>query len=322
MIHFSQNKDGIYMKLLAIDVGGTFTKYAIITDSGCILKKYRKQTVIEPLEDLICFLESIYKEIAQSDKIEGIALSMPGFIDSEAGLMYTGGSLMCINNLNIVQILENRCHVPVTVGNDAKCAARAELWQGALKDYSNAVVFLCGTAIGGALIHKGQIINGIHNMAGEFSYIITQADKEYGIENVMGNNTGMKNLLMFVSEETGLDVNSLNGERVFVMANQGNQKVINGIRRYVRNIAIQITNCQVMFDPEIVAIGGGISVQPLLIEMIREELLKLNKVFPQKLPIPKITVCQFFNDANLIGAVHLHLDMKKHKKNKEENYVS
>ena len=65
-----------------------------------------------------------------------------------------------------------------------------------------------------------------------------------------------------------------------------------------------------MTDPEKIAIGGGISAQPLLIDMIREELVKLNQVYPHKVPIPEVTVCKFFNDSNLIGALYVHLQQK------------
>ena len=46
----------------------------------------------------------------------------------------------------------------------------------------------------------------------------------------------------------------------------------------------------------------------MLIRMIREELEKLNHVYPYPVPMPDITTCRFFNDSNLIGALYQHLD--------------
>lgn len=80
--------------------------------------------------------------------------------------MYTGGSLFCISNVNIVEILEQRVGIPVTVENDAKCAALAEIWQGSLKECQNAVVVVCGTAVGGAVICNREIVSGKNFMAG------------------------------------------------------------------------------------------------------------------------------------------------------------
>lgn len=296
---------------LAIDVGGTFTKYAIITDMCQILEKGKSPTVTEPLEGFIESLVLIYENY--KERVDGIALSMAGIIDSETGFMYTGGNLTCITNLNIVEVLENRLGVPVTVENDAKCAALAEVWQGALMDCQDAIVVVCGTGVGGAIIHNRKVLRGAHYMTGEFSYIMTDALPEYSLDNSLAGNTGIRNLLQFVSDYTEIPVEELDGEKVFSMANCGDEKALAGIRKYVRQIAIQINNYQFIIDPEKIVIGGGISVQPLFSQMIKEELKKINAVYPWDLPIADVAVCKFFNDANLIGAVYVHMKSKERK---------
>lgn len=299
------------MNYLAIDVGGTFTKYAVITEECQIVEKDKSPTVTEPLSEFITSLVNIYKKY--EGQVDGIALSMAGIIDSETGFMYTGGNLTCITNLNIVEILEARCNIPVTVENDAKCAALAEVWRGALADCKDAVVVVCGTGVGGAVIHDRKVMKGIHNMTGEFSYIMTEAEPEYSLDHSLAGNTGIKCLLEFVSKYTGIPARELDGEKVFTMANCGDEKAIAGIREYVKHLAIQINNYQFILDPEKIVIGGGISVQPLLLQMIKEELKKINAVYPWDLPIADVVVCKFFNDANLIGAVYVHIKSKERK---------
>lgn len=299
------------MKYLAIDVGGTFTKYAVMDEECRILYKGRRSTVLEPLEAFLDSLTVLYEETRQEYDLAGIALSMPGMIDSRQGYMYTGGNIRCISHINIVRIMENRCKVPVTVENDAKCAALAELWRGALKGCKNAVVIVCGTGVGGAVICDGNVLRGSHYMAGEFSYIQTESNSDYQLEDSLAENAGIRALLGYVSEETGIPAEKLNGIKVFAMANANEERVLAGLRRYVKHIAVQIHNYQYILDPERFAIGGGISEQPLFIEMIREELKKLNEIFPWSLPIPEVTACRFFNDANLIGALYVHLKSKE-----------
>lgn len=301
------------MNYLAIDVGGTFTKYAVISEDCQIIEKDKSPTVTEPLKDFIESLVLIYKKYR--DKVDGIALSMAGIIDSETGFMYTGGNLTCITNLNIVEVLEKRCGVHVTVENDAKCAALAEVWKGALMDCSDAVVVVCGTGIGGAVIHDRKVLKGIHNMTGEFSYVMTEAQPEYSLDHSLAGNTGIKSLLQSVSGHTGIPAEELDGEKVFSMANCGDERAIAGIREYVRRLAIQINNYQFILDPEKIVIGGGISVQPLFLQMIKEELKKINAVYPWDLPVADVSVCRFFNDANLIGAVYVHIKSKEQKIN-------
>ena len=96
------------MNYLAIDVGGTFIKYAVITENCSILEKDKTPTKQDSLEIFIQSLTDICDRIKGQYEIEGIALSMPGIIDSKKGFMYTGGSLFCISNVNIVEILEKK----------------------------------------------------------------------------------------------------------------------------------------------------------------------------------------------------------------------
>ena len=131
--------------------------------------------------------------------------------------------------------------------------------------------------------------------------------------NCLAETAGAASLLRSVSEETGIPVEELSGENAFSLANQGDPSALAGIRKHSKKLAIQIHNYQYMFDPEKIAIGGGISEQPLLLQLIREELAKINGMFPWTLPIPEVTTCQFFNDANLIGAVYVHIKAREKK---------
>lgn len=306
------------MNYLAIDVGGTFIKYAIVTENCDIIFKDKCPTKPDVLEEFVDSLVGIYDRLKTEYVIEGIGLSMPGLIDSQNGFMYTGGNITCINNLNIVEIVSGRCGVPVTVENDAKCAALAELWNGALKDYRNAVVVVCGTGVGGAVIQNREVLSGSHFVAGEFSYMLTDYDSRYRKEFCMAENTGIRSLMEYVSDETGIPAAELDGVKVFSMANQGDEKALAGLRRYVRHIAVHIHNCRCMFDPECFAIGGGISVQPLFLQMIREELQKINDILPWKVSPPHVVVCKFFNDANLLGAVYVYLRSEQKRQERQK----
>ncbi|MCC8067398.1 MAG: ROK family protein, partial [Clostridiales bacterium] len=216
------------MKYLAIDIGGTFTKYAVISDACEILEKSKRPTVTEPVEEFVASLVKIYR--IYEGTVDGIALSTAGIVDSEKGFIYTGGNLTSVKNLNIKEQLEKYCKVPVTVENDAKCAALAEVWQGALKDCNDGIVMVCGTGIGGAVIHDRKVLKGIHNMAGEFSYVITDAEPEFHLDHTFAGNSGIRSLKKIVSKYTGIPDENLSGEWIFSMSDGGDEKVIAGIR--------------------------------------------------------------------------------------------
>lgn len=297
------------MKYLVIDVGGTFTKYAVMDEECNVYRKSRIPTVRDSAEHFADMLEDLYRQNAA--EVEGIALSCAGVIDSETGFMYNGGSLFCISNINIVELLEKRCGVPVTVENDAKCAALAEVWKGSLTGCRNAVTVICGTAVGGAVICDGRLVRGKRFMAGEFSYLLTESSDPMNPKWVFAETGGVPALIRMVAEKKQILADELDGEKVFSMANCGDTEVLECIRKYAARIAMQINNCQYMFDPDRVAVGGGISAQPLFIQMIREELKKLNGVYPYDMPVPEVVPCRFYNDSNLIGALYVHLKSKE-----------
>lgn len=72
-------------------------------------------------------------------------------------------------------------------------------------------------------------------------------------------------------------------------------------------MAFGILDVHAIFDCERVAIGGGISSQPLLIECIQHNFDEIFDSVGFGLPKPEVVPCAFRNDANLIGALYQHL---------------
>uniref|UniRef100_UPI0006D00A25 ROK family protein n=1 Tax=Clostridium sp. NkU-1 TaxID=1095009 RepID=UPI0006D00A25 len=61
------------------------------------------------------------------------------------------------------------------------------------------------------------------------------------------------------------------------------------------------------FDPELIAIGGGISSNPGIIDRIQKTVVSLLKGQRQGYLIPRITACTNGSRANLYGALYYHL---------------
>ena len=299
------------MKYLCIDVGGTFTKFALMDEECHFFEKDKIPTEKDNLDQFIGMFEKLYQRY--KDQISGIAICAPGMIDSKTGFMYNGGSIFCVKNINIVELLQDRLNIPVTIENDARCAALAELWKGSLSDCKTAIALIVGTAVGGAVIVDKKVLRGKNFMAGEFSYLFTNENKWYDRSNLLAEKGGVPGLLKLVAEKKKISEDDLTGEKIFSMANQGDQETLDCLRQYCRQLAIQITNYQFIIDPDKIAIGGGISVQPIFLEIIKEELRNLNQAFPYTMPIPDVVACRFFNDSNLIGALYVHLKSKEMK---------
>ena len=154
---------------LTLDVGGSAIKYALMQEDLTILEKSSVPTPMDTLENFIETIGKIYDQF--QDQINGMALSMPGIIDPERGYQYTGGALRYIDKLETVEVLKKRCPTNITIGNDAKCAANAEIGFGNLQDIQDGAVVILGTGIGGCLIKDHKVHTGKHFSAGEFCII-------------------------------------------------------------------------------------------------------------------------------------------------------
>ena len=307
------------MKCLTIDVGGTYIKYGLV-ENGIISCKGKKPTPAVPLkwgedvdEELAILFRKKYREyfdtlreifLELGDGIDGIAMSVAGILDSRTGYVYSGGALCYISEINFADEVSRLCNgVPVTIENDAKAAAMAELSSGVLKGIKDASVVLFGTAIGGCTICNGEIIRGSNQFSGEFSSIKLRSSS--GTKETWGN-LGVHTMYDEYAAQKGIEKGAVTGEMLFEKAEAGDKKACEIVRNYCRLMCEPICNLQVVTDPQVIAIGGGISSQRLFIDMLREEVERSCKeIKSPNYPTPTLVACKYRNDANLIGA-YLH----------------
>jgi predicted NBD/HSP70 family sugar kinase len=290
------------MKYLVLDIGGSAIKYALMTEELEFIEKGKKPTPRDNIENFIEVVGEIYDEY--KDDIEGMAISMPGVLDSEKGYTYTGGSLTYNNGKEIVKILQERCPTKITIENDGKCAALAEVWKGSLKDYDDGIVIVLGTGVGGGIVRDKKIYKGKNFFAGEFSFISTNVNDTEGVKNWWGFISGSQELIGNAAKVKNIPVEELDGYTVFEYANNKDEEILKVLDDFTYKLAVQIFNLQCILDPEVLAIGGGISSQDILIEYIQKNVDKYHKSLKLDVPKPNVVRCEFRNDSNLIGALY------------------
>lgn len=293
------------MEILVVDIGGTFIKYARMNEKMEILARGRAKTPKEGREELVEALGKIYDENAQ---VMGIAVSMPGIIDSERGYCVMGGGALLYNSdFYFRESLQKRCPVRIHIENDANCAAMAEAAAGSLKDVEDGFVLIFGTMIGGAYIKEKKLHRGNHFSAGEVSYIIMDKDGMPDVKTVWGNRCGTPGLCRLYAERSGLKPEKVDGMIVFEAVNRKEPEALEALQIFAKEIAVRIFNLQTVLDVERFAIGGGISAQPVFIESIKKNLRAMYVKSPYYIPQPEVVSCMFLNDANLIGALQCFL---------------
>ena len=287
------------MRIFVADVGGTFIKYATMNEKAEIFERGKIPTPLESHEEFLQEIVKLYK----LSGCEGIAISLPGIIDSDRGFCVTSGFIEHNSEKFLADELKNLCGVKVTLENDAKCAALAEAKIGSLADVDAGFVMVFGTAVGGSFVNGGEVYHGKNNLAGEISYTMQSSEKDFSDKKVFAEMCGVPALLKMYADKKNLPVEKISGEDFFGAVEEKDSDAVDCLEKFTQQIAIKIFNIQMILDPEKFAIGGGISAQKIFIDSIRESLEKVYKNCPVTFPHVEIVPCKFRNDANLIGAL-------------------
>lgn len=324
---------------LVIDIGGTFIKHCVMTRNAEILAKdkfptpYRFAIGLSSIEQgLYAFsdaIEEIYREYKKNYDIQGIAMSLPGQVDVEAGICYGGGALPYLDKAHLADIISKRCDgLNVALENDGKCAALSEIWQGNAKDRSSAVVLVFGTGVGGGIVIDRKILHGKGMVAGEISYLFEDINRnniydlvplEATLKDVNKKDrvrlpdgaiwtmqASVSALRREVAAIKGMREDELTGEMIFKWDEEGDEAVHNVLEDWYLNIAKHCMNMHVMLAPDIILLGGGISAEPKFIEGVKKYvdiLAKFSIIYDEM----EIGLCKFGNDSNLIGALFNYL---------------
>ena len=289
---------------LSIDIGGTALKYSLMDAAGNIAERGE----IPSPQDRESFQKTItdlYEKYA--DRIEALVMSAPGRIDSAHAYFYTSGALQYLDHTSLKELLKD-VPVPIALENDAKAAALAEIWKGSMQGIRNGSLLVIGTGLGGAVIIDGKLYRGLDFTAGEYSFLSGDFHQPYSLNNLVGTE-GVGSLLRRYAAKTEEDPEKLNGRIFFARAVQGEQAALDALHEYCSVLAGLILSLQAVLDVQRFAIGGGISRQPLLIDVLKEEVHQGYERGQGILPFtePEITACTFGNDANMIGALYHYL---------------
>lgn len=291
------------MNYLAIDIGGTEIKYAVMDESAEFILKDRMPNRMRSVDDFLDVVETLWKKYGED--AHGIAFSMPGRIDNKTGYMYTSGNLGFLDNTDAAGLVRSRIPVDVSIENDAKAAAWAEIWKGELRGVDDAVVVVIGTGIGGAIVKDGRVHRGKNHSAGEFSFIYTgDPGMPYSGRDTFAGRCGIGGFLNPIAKAKGMPPQELDGFMAFQLLEQGDEQVLKVFESYLWELCRQLENLQFIYDPELILIGGGISRQPAFLEMLKTSLDRYHTEHRSPMAKPKLANCRFYNDANLVGAVY------------------
>ena len=281
---------------LGIDIGGTFIKYGLINDDYQIVKNWKKETKLFTTSD--AFYDYLCEDL-DLDQISHIGVSAPGVISENSTVLTKAApNVRIMLNTNVNEEIKKRTGKIVATINDAKAAGYCEYKMGNGKGTKSSVYFIIGTGIGGCVCDEHGVIQGQDGIAGEFSNI--PLGYQDGRIDCLSNYASMSALISLYNIQT-LDPVQY-GIEVCQRYLDGEELAVEVMDQWCENICLGLLNIIIFFNPEVICLGGGISMEDWFIEKVNETFKTMHLPF-NKLTTTKITRCKFSNDSNLLGAV-------------------
>ena len=272
-------------------------------------------------EASVCFdqyrtpiLETVLREAElflaeQQCDVEGAGISATGQIDDKRGIVIgTNGRIPHWEGSHLAEEVSARFHVPAFALNDANAAALGENFAGRAKGVENVIMLTLGTGVGGGIILGGKLYSGSLGIAGELGHFTLYADGmtctcgKKGCFECYASTTA---LIARAKEKAGSE--DLNGKEIFRRAQAGDRAMLSVLDAWIDDIVHGITGLVHIFNPDMVLIGGGVSVQEQLLMQPLRKRVKAGVMprFAEHLSIERATLG---NDAGMIGAARWYME--------------
>ena len=291
---------------LAVDAGRSHVPWGIVTPELELVESGDVQVACTSVSELVDVVASLARE--HGGELAGVCASVPGIVDVRdcQGTVLGGGRLAYLDGVPLGAELSLACGLPVCVENNGKACALGEYAAGALRGSRVGVVLAIGTGIGGGVVIDGRVLRGSHDFAGEFSFVRhTPILGEYRSRDAMAGLCSWQGLRRSILAAKGLpDDEDIDGHTLFAWVNEGDDDALRGLHEYAKDLCTWIFNLQCILDPDVIAISGGISVQPALLEALHISMRSMmaDLQLPQ-VPRPNIVLSELGARAKLVGAV-------------------
>lgn len=297
---------------IAIDLGGTFVKYALISNSGEILFQGKlpiggEATREDTLEAIKNSIQQVIDEAAKrSVEVKGIGIGTPGIVDN--GVVLGGAeNLDRWENIDLGKIYADKFGLPVFVDNDANVMGLGEVMFGAAKDCSDVIFLTVGTGIGGAMVINGQLYGGYNNRGGELGHVIIQHDGiacSCGGRGCLEAYASTSALIQQYAQRTRKDPSTIDGYYIVQKFKENEPQAVDCLKNHTDYLGHGIAGFINTFAPQKVVIGGGISeAGQFYIDMIKESAFRY--AMPDCAANTEIVAASLGNNAGCMGAASL-----------------
>ena len=274
------------MNAIGVDIGGTKIAAAVVSPEGRILNEVRYPTQAVPPNRLVKTIADAITEVKADYEVGGACLAVPGFVLAAENKVIFAPNLHEIENIRLDEEMGGRTGLSVTVENDANAAAWGEFRFGAGKDVDHQVFVTLGTGVGGGVIMHGVLLRGAQGAGGELGHVTIDPTGprcgcgNHGCLEALASGTAIQRRAREVANEMPSSAlgrlaadRQVLGEDVTRLAQEGDEAALRVLRETGVWLGIGLAGFVNIFNPEVIAIGGGASrAGELILEHSRKEV--------------------------------------------------
>lgn len=313
---------------IGIDLGGTYIKYGLVSEAGEIIEKGKVATPAGcGYAETVEAIASAVRELSarHGAQVSGVGIGAPGVVDGERGILRTSGNLGW-ENKPLAKDLSAKLGIPAVLTNDANAAAYGEYACGAGSEYKSVVLITLGTGVGSGIVLNGRLFEGCEGAGAELGHEVIRMGGEKcacgrrGCFEAYASAAALIRQTKHAMEKDGQsilwqlcngDIGAVDGKTVFDGAATGDKTAKRVVNNYLRYLSEGLANIANTFRPEVILIGGGISVQgENLTVPLQKRVDKLMLGHGRYAPV-KIKAAILGNDAGLVGAAMLAKEIRE-----------
>ncbi len=295
---------------IGVDIGGAETKIGLVDIHQKLLASEVMETnANHPAEEIIReigqrVLKLLDTQGISMDQCVGAGIGVPGTVDRKNGIVRYSNNI-CWEQVELAKEMGKYLPIPIRIANDADCAVLGEAVAGAGRECQDVIMITLGTGVGGGIILDGEIYDGKGISGSEIGHMVI-------VEGGEPCTCGRKGCLEAYASATALnrDVKRAIGrdlppEEVFEGAENGDAGLQKIVELYIRRLGVGIVNVVNIFRPQLVLLGGCISVQGETLLSPLREMMKEGCFGREKGQLPEIETATLGKEAGIIGAASL-----------------
>lgn len=320
------------MYVVSVAMDQLVTRIGIIDLQNCDISHSQKYNLVlsqnaGSLSTLTKYINEFIKKAGiKKDKILGVGIGMPGFVDVDKGINY---SFLDHKGESIPNYIEKIIDLPVFIDNDSSIIALTELKLGSAINTKNTMVINLGWGVGLGMIINGKLFRGNNGFAGEFSHIPLFENNKLcacGKSGCLETETSLLVVINKAKEELNKGrVSSIKKipsdfeeacNTIINAAINGDQMAVEMLLDMAYNLGKGIATLIHIFNPELVVLSGrGASAGNMLLAPIQQAINKY--CIPRLSAYTKVIISTFSKSAELIGGSALVIENYDKKYSKQ-----